>query len=142
MVVGLALVTGCRATGATKSPVAEVAVAPAAPHGPIPRELCKVVLPSYIIEPPDVLTIDAVRAVPRPPYHLRNSDVLVIQVQGTLPEEPIAGMFVVEPGGVVRLGPAYGAVIVAGMTVEEAIPVPLPSPPPSSPLPMPPLGRI
>ena len=31
----------------------------------------KVVLPTYVIEPPDVLMIDAIHMVPRPPYHLR-----------------------------------------------------------------------
>lgn len=32
-----------------------------------PKELCKVVLPQYTIEPPDILMIEAVRVVPRPP---------------------------------------------------------------------------
>jgi len=55
----------------------------------IPRELCKSVLPIYRIEPPDVLMIDAVHVVPRPPYHLRALDLLYITVQGTLPDAPI-----------------------------------------------------
>jgi polysaccharide export outer membrane protein len=116
--VGLGLLTlaaGCHATGAAPPPATAV-VTPA----PVPRELCKVVLPPYVVEPPDILMIDAVRVVPRPPYRLRTSDVLAIQAVGTLPEEPIAGMYVVEPGGLVRLGPSYGAVNVAGLTVEEA----------------------
>ena len=33
---------------------------------------------------------------------------------------PIAGMYPIEPGGVVRLGLRYGAVVVAHLTVEEA----------------------
>jgi polysaccharide biosynthesis/export protein len=86
----------------------------------MPRELSKVVLPTYVIEPPDVLMIDAIHVVPRPPYHLRTLDLVSIQVQGTLPDAPIAGLFSVEPGGVVRLGPRYGTVAVAGMTVEQA----------------------
>ena len=89
------------------------------PH-PVPRELCKVVLPTYVIEPPDILVIDAIHVVPRPPYHLRTSDVLAVQVQGVPPDMPIAGLYNVEPGGLVRLGTGYGAVRVAGMTVEEA----------------------
>jgi len=86
----------------------------------VPRELCKVVLPTYVIEPPDVLMIDAIHVVPRPPYHLRTMDALSIQVQNTLPDAPIAGIFAVEPGGLVKLGPRYGAVKVAGLTVEDA----------------------
>jgi len=85
-----------------------------------PRELCKMVLPAYRIEPPDVLMIDAVRIVPRAPYALRTLDGLLIQVQGTLPNAPINGPFRIEPGGVVRLGFHYGAVAVAGMTVSDA----------------------
>ena len=42
--------------------------------------------------------------VPRPPYHLRTLDLLSIQVQGTLPDAPIAGVYSVEPGGLVKLG--------------------------------------
>jgi polysaccharide export outer membrane protein len=85
-----------------------------------PRELCKTVLPTYRIEPPDVLMIDAVRVVPRAPYALHTLDGLLIQVQGTLPNAPINGPFRIEPGGVVRLGFHYGAVPVAGMTVSDA----------------------
>src|SRR6266536_2822053 len=58
-----------------------------------PRELTKVVLPPYRIEPPDILQIDAIRVVPKSPYHLRMLDSLVIQVQNALPDAPIAGTF-------------------------------------------------
>ena len=85
-----------------------------------PQELHKTVLPTYVIEPPDILTIDAIRVMPRSPYHLRSLDTLAIQVQGTLPDAPISGIFLIEPPGFVRLGPRYGAVQVAGLTVEEA----------------------
>jgi polysaccharide biosynthesis/export protein len=97
---------------------------PGADHGPVchpvPRELCKSVLPTYIIEPPDILTIDAVHIVPRPPYRLRAMDALALQVQGLPVDMPIAGVYPIEPGGFVRLGPRYGAVRVTSMTVEEA----------------------
>lgn len=86
----------------------------------MPRELCKTILPSYVIEPPDILLIDAIHVVPRPPYHLRTFDVLAIDVTGTLPDLPIAGVYQIELGGLVKLGPEYGSVKVAGMTVEEA----------------------
>jgi polysaccharide biosynthesis/export protein len=51
---------------------------------------------------------------------LRTLDLLSIQVQGTLPDAPIAGTYTVEPGGLVKLGAQYGAVKVGGLTVEEA----------------------
>jgi polysaccharide export outer membrane protein len=89
-------------------------------HGPMPRELSKVTMPEYIIEPPDILLIDALNVVPRAPYHLRTTDVLSIQVDGTLPEAPIQGAYAVEPGGVVNLGMPYGSVSVTGVTVDEA----------------------
>lgn len=87
---------------------------------PLPRELCKTVLPTYTIEPPDILVIDAIHIVPRSPYRLRTFDVIALQVRGSLPDAPISGAYPIEVGGLVRLGPQYGAVKVAGMTVEQA----------------------
>jgi polysaccharide biosynthesis/export protein len=95
-------------------------VAPVATSRPIPRELCKTILPPYTIEPPDILMIDVVHVVPRPPYRLRSMDAVALQVQGLPTDMPISGVYPVEPGGLLRLGGQYGAVRVAGMTVEEA----------------------
>ncbi len=86
----------------------------------MPRELNKVVLPTYVVEPPDILQIDLLQAIPRSPYKLRALDVLAIQSSGTLPESPIAGAYPIEPGGTVNLGPPYGLVKVAGLTTDEA----------------------
>jgi polysaccharide export outer membrane protein len=85
-----------------------------------PRELQKATLPQYVIEPPDVLDITAVHVVPKAPYHLRTLDALAIHVLGTLPDAPIAGVYPVELGGLVQLGPAYGSVKVDDLTVEQA----------------------
>ncbi len=93
---------------------------PTPAYPPIPRELSKVILPDYVIEPPDVLAIDAVHIVPRPPYHLRTFDTVGIQAWGTLPDAPINGIYRIEPGGLIQLGFLYGSVKVAGMTVEQA----------------------
>ena len=71
----------------------------------MPRELSKVVLPEYVIEPPDILNIEGVHIVPKSPYELRTLDVLNITVDGTLPESPIEGPYTVEPGGIINLGP-------------------------------------
>jgi polysaccharide biosynthesis/export protein len=98
-----------------------VAATPLPEPTPVPRELAKAVLPTYVIEPPDVLMIDAIHVVPRAPYHLRTFDLVSIQVQGTLPDAPIAGIYTIEPGGFVRLGAQYGgSVNLAGLTVEQA----------------------
>ncbi len=103
-----------------------------------PKELSKVVLPSYRIEPPDILNIEAVRLIPRSPYTLNTvdllrirvqrasidrlvpSDILVIRVLGAPSIAPIDGEFLIQPSGHVSLGPPYGAVSVAGLTLEQA----------------------
>jgi len=122
----VAVALGCQNVPSQKqAPEAPAAVATnVPPPGPVPttppRELCKVVLPTYVIEPPDILVIEGVHIVPRSPYHLRTLDSLAIQVQGTLPDEPISGVYPIQIGGLVDLGFSYGAVPVAGMTVEDA----------------------
>lgn len=103
-----------------------------------PRELHKTVLPEYTIEPPDILQIDAVRLAPRTPYVLRTYDVVQIEVERSptdtlqpgdlvqvlvpraLPHAPIDGHYPVQASGVLDLGPPYGAVRVAGLTVPQA----------------------
>ena len=70
--------------------------------------------------PPLGLRIDAIHIVPRHPYRLRTLDSIHIQAWGTLPDSPIAGIYLVEPGGLVNLGARHGAVGVVGLTVDEA----------------------
>ena len=94
--------------------------APAPPAMEPPRELSMVSLPSYRVEPPDILQIEMLKLVPLPPYRIDIYDVLQIRVLGTMLDQPIDGFFLVEGEGIVTLGPAYGRVRVAGMTVEEA----------------------
>src|SRR5215470_1140232 len=86
------------------------------PPADMPRELSKTVLPTYIIEPPDILVIEAIHIVPRSPYFLRTGDVISVNVVGTLPDAPITGSFVVQPGGIINLGPPYGAARIAGLS--------------------------
>jgi polysaccharide biosynthesis/export protein len=90
------------------------------PHDGLPIEQDKVSLPCYIIEPPDILLIDLVKGTPLPPYRIEPLDSLQIYVPDALPNEPIAGIFVVEPEGTVNLGLSYGSIRVAGMTLEQA----------------------
>lgn len=89
-------------------------------HTSIPSELNKTSLPPYIIEPPDILLIDAVKVVPKAPYRIETLDVLQVLVEGAFEEQPIFGLYRVESGGTINLGPVYGTVNVLGQTLEEA----------------------
>ncbi len=115
---------GCPTNGqlAGEGPPAPGLMAPgqALPAAPLPVEFCKVSLPPYTIEPPDILLIDTVRMIPRPPYRIEPLDVLLLQVPETLPGQPIGGTYTVSPDGTVNLGYAYGSVRVAGYSLEEA----------------------
>ncbi len=103
-------------------PVVEDAPSPPAP---LPHEKTLTMHPTYIIEPPDTLLIDAIRLIPRPPYRIEPLDVLIIQVAEALPGQPIAGAYAVTPEGTVNLGYSYqetaGPVRVAGLTLEQAV---------------------
>jgi polysaccharide biosynthesis/export protein len=87
---------------------------------PLPRELDKASLPPYVIEPPDLLTVDALRLVPLPPYHVEPLDALFIQVTGADPAHPIEpGIYQVEPEGTLNLGLFYGRILVVGKTIDQ-----------------------
>jgi polysaccharide export outer membrane protein len=86
----------------------------------IPRELKKTVLPTYVIEPPDVLLIEAFHTVPKQPYRLQAFDAVAIRVGGTPEEAPISGVFPIGADGTVSLGPHYGGVFLLGKSVAEA----------------------
>ena len=77
-------------------------------------------LPSYRVEPPDILQVEMLKLVPLPPYRIAIYDVLQIRVLGTILDQPIDGFFLVEGEGIISLGPAYGSVRDVGMTIEEA----------------------
>jgi polysaccharide biosynthesis/export protein len=87
---------------------------------PVARELDKVSLPRYVIEPPDILLIDALRVVPKSPFRIEPLDILYLDVVGTPVDSPIRGPYAVEPGGAVDLGALYGKVDVAGLSLDEA----------------------
>jgi polysaccharide biosynthesis/export protein len=85
-----------------------------------PRELTMMSLPSYRVEPPDVLAVEMLKLVPLPPYRIDIYDWLTIRVLNTIIDQPIDNVYIVEGEGVVSLGPAYGTVRVVGMTIDEA----------------------
>ncbi len=101
----------------------------------VPRKLQKVTLPPYVVEPPDILLINVVRALPRPPYRIQTLDVVYVEDSfppppAGLPGDPMpkdnyanirfTGNYSVEPGGTIDLGPFYGRVRVGNLTLEEA----------------------
>ena len=90
------------------------------PNFDVPRELDKATLPAYRIEPPDILSIDIVQQISESEYLLHTGDTVMVTVTGTLPDEPIAGIYPIDAGGVIQFGFNYGSVEVAGMTVENA----------------------
>ena len=91
-----------------------------APCRYVPSEKNMVSLPPYVIEPPDILLIDALRIIPKEPFQIQPLDVLQVEVEGTKLDQPISGLYLVEPGGMLNLGPGYGKVKVGGLSLEEA----------------------
>jgi len=98
---------------------------PATPLAPpmessVPRELDKVTLPRYVIEPPDILLIEGIKLVPKSPHKIETFDALLVRVTGEFPEEPIDDAYSVDADGSINLGPSYGRIEVVGETIEEA----------------------
>ncbi|WP_435017369.1 polysaccharide biosynthesis/export family protein [Tundrisphaera sp. TA3] len=89
----LALLAALMATGCqtVKTPEEQIA------KSNIPRELDKVSMPDYVVEPPDILIVEVLEA---------------------LPGRPITGERLVRPDGKISLG-FYGDVYVAGLTLDE-----------------------
>jgi polysaccharide export outer membrane protein len=95
----------------------------------VPRELAKTTLPDYIIEPPDVLSIEAISLIPKSPYKLRTNDMVTVVVSGVPEEANVSGQYIVQPSGAIQLIPPGGAsmpdsgelaaVPAVGRTVEE-----------------------
>ncbi|MDR0520540.1 MAG: polysaccharide biosynthesis/export family protein [Planctomycetaceae bacterium] len=86
----------------------------------VPRETAKSSLPFYFLEPPDIINVEAIHLAPKAPYQLRIFDVLQVDVLGAPAEDPINGLFSVEPGGEIKLGSVYGGVKIDGLTLDEA----------------------
>src|ERR1700690_736238 len=115
--VVLAGASGCRSWwGLEPVPAKAVGACPTY----VPTEKNMVSLPPYALEPPDILLISALRLVPKDPSHIQPLDVLQVEVEGTKLEQPIRGLYLVEPGGMLNLGPGYGKVKVGGLSLEEA----------------------
>lgn len=109
----------------------------------VPRELDKVNLPDYVVEPPDILLIQAMHTLRSPDSRLIPGDRLQVRLKNGLPLDlpeddsaspsqrdaelqielgfkVLAGSYRVESNGSLDFGPAYGKVHVAHMTPAEA----------------------
>lgn len=58
--------------------------------------------------------------MPKTPCTIKPGDLLFIDAFGTLRDQPIQGVYLVEPAGTVPLGPPYGRAKVQGLTLEAA----------------------
>ncbi len=119
LIAALATSTGCTAFMAPREPLPVTPEGPPA-SSPVPRELEMMSLDRYRIEPPDILLINAIKVVPKPPHKIEPFDGLLIRAVGALPDQPIAAAYTVDPEGLVDLGPSYGKIRVVGLTTDEA----------------------
>ena len=83
----------------------------------VPRELSKTTLADYVIEPPDVLSIEAISLIPRSPYKLRPLDVVSVVVGGVSDEANVSGNYVVQGNGTIQVIPPGDASPVSGSRV-------------------------
>lgn len=101
------------------------------PPSPLPRELDKTTLPRHVIEPPDILLIEAIDNLRLETSRLQAGDSLIVQVGQTVPVDPtegrvdqlfkvINGGYTVNVDGYIDLGPEYGKVLLEGLTLDEA----------------------
>ena len=72
----LAAATGCQTFGrpqrsTTQQAMIDAQCPPTDPSRMPAKELAKVTLPAYVIEPPDILLVDALRVVPKPPFRIQ-----------------------------------------------------------------------
>lgn len=89
-------------------------------HGKLPRELDKVTQPVHVLEPNDLINVNAEVIIPKPPYRIEALDILLVQVSGTLANEPINGYYEIDPDGTLDLGLSYGKIMVERMTLARA----------------------
>lgn len=91
------------------------------PDYQLPKELNKVTHPTYTVESPDILLIESTRTIPLPPYLIQPLDALYLYSPTTKgDEDPIQGIYPVEPDGTINLGATYGGSYrVADMTTQD-----------------------
>lgn len=124
LVAALLAASGCHSVVTRPQPRLVGPQLPDAAGFQVPTEKDKSTLPLYTIEPPDILLIEAVRVVPKPPYHLQTTDVVSVEIEGLFPESASGGAarsYVVDSQGRIDLGPLYGKVKIVGLTEDEVV---------------------
>ncbi len=115
------ITTGCQSF---MMPINEQPITPPAPNGEgqMPNEMSKVSHPTYRIGPPDLLIVEAVKVVPKPPYKLDTFDIVRITAdpEELPPEAPIQAEFSIDQEGNVDLGPTYGKVSIVNLSIGDA----------------------
>ena len=64
--------------------------------------------------------LDHDRLVALVPFRIEPLTTLQIEAGNTRHNWPITGLYVVEPAGMLNLGPQYGKVMVSGLSLKEA----------------------
>ena len=77
-------------------------------------------LPSHRIGPTDLLNIQAIKVVPRPPYKIQTYDVLRVTVIDGPEDQFVGGDLTIEPDGRINLGAVYGKVSLVDLTLDQA----------------------
>ncbi|PQO28752.1 polysaccharide biosynthesis/export family protein [Blastopirellula marina] len=94
-----------------------------------PKELQMVTMPDYVIEPPDLLSVQVVNLIPKAPYTLHPLDTIVVETTGLPEEQPVIGEYTIGIDGTVTLGfgydeqtlgGTYRPLRIAGLTIPEA----------------------
>jgi len=85
----------------------------------MPREHAKVTMPDYIIEPPDIISIETIGLIPKLPYKLKPLDVVSIFRSGLPEDVRLAGDYTIQPNGTIQMGLTLGMVTASGKSVAE-----------------------
>jgi len=97
----------------------------------LPRELKKVSLPDYVIEPPDVLLIEVNGSRRIQSMELSTGELLDMRVDKTLPVDQVGfdatrvdvqinGTYQIQSDGQIDLGPGHGKVAVRDLLISDA----------------------
>ncbi len=109
----------------------------------VPREQNRVSLSRYRVSPPDILLIEAVNNIRPAQSPLQAGDQVIVRLQNGLPLEPggdttsdtvnleakrqtelqykiVNSTYTIASDGTIDLGPTYGQIAVAGLTVDQA----------------------